>query len=132
MGSEQFNPPSRFIKEIPDEWSSSLRDGTTQVYLPTDELSRARHFLALLLDSGAHLKMITTRDYQIMIQTSLVGIWAGGGLSKGTKSSSPTFGVGSIFQTEGNGEQQKVSVLFTDKQSKNLLPNMPARETLVV
>lgn len=40
---------------------------------------------------------------------------------KGDRVRHPIFGVGSIFQVEGDGDQQKVSVLFSDKALKKFM-----------
>ena len=41
--------------------------------------------------------------------------------SRGQRVRHPTFGVGSIFQVEGSGDQQKVSVLFNDRSLKKFM-----------
>ncbi|MGZ5279642.1 MAG: hypothetical protein ACXWC9_06860, partial [Pseudobdellovibrionaceae bacterium] len=46
---------------------------------------------------------------------------ASGDLKKGMRVRHPTFGVGSIFETEGSGEAQKVSVLFSDQTIKKFV-----------
>jgi DNA helicase-2/ATP-dependent DNA helicase PcrA len=43
------------------------------------------------------------------------------GLEKGARVRHPTFGVGTIYKTEGNGEDQKVSVLFQDNTIKKFV-----------
>ena len=40
---------------------------------------------------------------------------------KGMKVRHPTFGAGTIYQVEGSGDQQKLSVLFTDQTIKKFV-----------
>jgi DNA helicase-2/ATP-dependent DNA helicase PcrA len=46
---------------------------------------------------------------------------SGTGYKKGDRVRHPIFGVGHIFQVEGEGDQQKVSVLFNDKALKKFM-----------
>ena len=55
---------------------------------------------------------------------------AGAGFQKGQRVRHPTFGVGSIFQTEGSGDQQKVSVLFSDQTIKKFVAKYARLEKL--
>jgi DNA helicase-2/ATP-dependent DNA helicase PcrA len=43
------------------------------------------------------------------------------GYEKGMRVRHPTFGVGSIYQVEGQGEMQKVSVVFSDQTFKKFV-----------
>ncbi len=45
----------------------------------------------------------------------------GGSLNKGMRVRHPTFGVGTIYATEGSGENLKVSVMFTDNTVKKFV-----------
>jgi DNA helicase-2/ATP-dependent DNA helicase PcrA len=55
---------------------------------------------------------------------------ANGEFAKGQRVRHPTFGVGSIFQTEGSGDQQKVSVLFSDQTIKKFVAKYARLERL--
>lgn len=117
-GQEQFNPPSRFLKEIPEnltEFSTSLatpnfvsRFATQSgaFYGRKPDMSDRNTF-----DSDVH----AFPDYDEEIPS------ANGEFAKGQRVRHPTFGVGSIFQTEGSGDQQKVSVLFSDQTIKKFV-----------
>jgi len=73
---------------------------------------------ARLLRLAARLTLgilIRCLDYE---NTPDVG--SGAGFSKGMRVRHPTFGVGSIYQVEGQGEMQKVSVIFHDQTFKSL------------
>jgi DNA helicase-2/ATP-dependent DNA helicase PcrA len=41
--------------------------------------------------------------------------------AKGMRVRHPTFGVGSVYQVEGSGEMQKVSVVFLDQTFKKFV-----------
>ncbi|MNT86648.1 DNA helicase II [compost metagenome] len=45
----------------------------------------------------------------------------GTGYSKGMRVRHPTFGVGTVYATEGSGENLKVSVMFTDQTVKKFV-----------
>ncbi len=111
-GQEQFNSPSRFLKEIPD----SLVHFTTAMEQPKFVARHSTH----LIRPGSPMDRSSFDEFD---QSSPdYDEFAGSdGFSKGQKVRHPTFGVGSIFQTEGNGEQQKVSVLFADQTIKKFV-----------
>lgn len=121
-GQEQFNPPSRFLKEIPNELvqfstameqpkfvarfasSSSYESSGTNYGSSSRSFNKPRNY-----DEFDQ----STPDYDEFPEAN--------GYAKGQKVRHPTFGVGSIFQTEGNGDQQKVSVLFADQTIKKFV-----------
>lgn len=125
-GQEQFNPPSRFIKEIPQNlidfktsaeaprfmarYGSSSYDsdfgGTPKWGATSSDRNRAR---AQSYDDAQDFP-----DYEN----------EGGGsaqFSKGMRVRHPTFGVGTVYATEGTGENFKVSVMFTDNTVKKFV-----------
>ncbi|WII73109.1 UvrD-helicase domain-containing protein [Bdellovibrio sp. 22V] len=127
-GQEQFNPPSRFIKEIPSElmelktaveaprfvsrYGSSSYDsetsfGRTQWGATSSDRNRAR----------------TTNYDDTQSFPDYDGDGGGGGstYTKGMRVRHPTFGVGTIYATEGTGENFKVSVMFTDNTVKKFV-----------
>lgn len=131
-GSEQQNPPSRFIKELPKEGVVFQ----TSVQRPRF-MDRMRSRINNDWDSG-DFDDDTSSSYQ---QHPLMGGSAGGmpsyedfgdqsfdedaggsqQLKKGMRVRHPTYGVGSIFQTEGSGADLKVSVMFTDSTVKKFV-----------
>lgn len=121
-GQEQFNPPSRFLKEIPKEYvkfTSSMeapgfvsrfaqRSFDSETPLTGSFGSKRRSF-----DSDFESQDFP--DYEMTDSSSTAGF------QKGMRVRHPTFGVGSIFQTEGSGDQQKVSVMFSDQTIKKFV-----------
>jgi DNA helicase-2/ATP-dependent DNA helicase PcrA len=119
-GQEQNHAPSRFLSEIPSEFlenSSSLGSSS-------DFLSRFRqkfgghnipkHSHASLADPFPNDDVPSTdeeSDDQFLNQN----------LSKGSRVRHPTFGDGSVFAVEGQGENQKVSVLFRNSITKKFV-----------
>ncbi len=129
-GQEQFNPPSRFLKEIPAE----LTTFTTSFETPK--------FVSRMAGAGSAISAMPSfrskkssdydddsqefPDYEMSDSTS----GAGSGYQKGQRVRHPTFGVGSVFQTEGLGDQQKVSVLFADQTIKKFVVKFARLERL--
>lgn len=118
-GQEQNHAPSRFLSEIPSEFlenSSSL--GSSSDFLTRfrqkfgGHLPRHRHSpLADPFPSDDGPSTNDESDDQFLNQN----------LSKGTRVRHPTFGDGSIFAVEGQGENQKVSVLFHNSFTKKFV-----------
>jgi DNA helicase-2/ATP-dependent DNA helicase PcrA len=128
-GQEQFNPPSRFIKEIPTQlvefkssadsnrfvnrFGSSSYDndedsGSSWGQTPSSNRNRMRD------SSSGDFDTQSFPDYD--------GDSSGGPTyTKGMRVRHPTFGVGSIYATEGSGEQLKVSVMFSDNTIKKFV-----------
>jgi DNA helicase-2/ATP-dependent DNA helicase PcrA len=50
--------------------------------------------------------------------------------TKGMRVRHPTFGVGSIYEVEGTGEMQKVSVIFQDQTFKKFVIKYARLEVL--
>ena len=96
-GSEQFNPPSRFLNEIPKEYL----DEQTNVHRPRI-FSNATRFDNDIDFGGDNSDPFP--DYES----------GDNSFPKGSRVKHPTFGIGSILNSEGSGEMQKVSVVFSD------------------
>jgi DNA helicase-2/ATP-dependent DNA helicase PcrA len=120
-GTYQFNPPSRFLAEIPAEL---LNDFTPTVAL-TEE-SKPEHNLASLMDlvDGAgstpsvdHITDVIPREVSVR-ETSPPAV---GGLQLGSKVRHVKFGIGTVRRLEGSGDKQKVTVYFNSVGSKKLL-----------
>lgn len=104
-GQEQFNPPSRFLKEIPAQFVEQ----SSAVAAPSSFASRIRQQQKL----SSEFETQSFPDYE---STSVDSSY-----QKGMRVRHPTFGVGSVFQTEGSGDQQKVSVLFANQTIKKFV-----------
>lgn len=114
-GQDQNNPPSRFLNEIPDELKESSSAADRPAFLSsfvakygnptprTEPLNRSRGFESQSFsDEDDHLQPAT-------------------GLGRGTKIRHPTFGAGVIYETEGEGDQQKITVMFDDRTIKKFV-----------
>ncbi len=114
-GQEQMHPPSRFLKEIPAEYilsESALKRPTSFSERHAQPLA-ARGPRSLWKDQEAFDE---APQYEEFSDTDTLGSY-----EKGMKVRHPTFGIGAIFQIEGNGEAQKISVLFNDRTSKKFI-----------
>ncbi|MGE0633401.1 MAG: ATP-dependent helicase [Pseudobdellovibrionaceae bacterium] len=120
-GSEQMNPPSRFLAEIPKEhakFESSIelprfvsRHNSERSPFENTRPMPARNkkswneFSQDFPDYDSHdFDQSPTAEYH-----------------EGMKVRHPTFGAGSIFKVEGAGDQLKVSVVFGDKTVKKFV-----------
>lgn len=118
-GTAQRNPASRFIEELPPE------------YVENRGMARRPRFMDRMNSQRTHstpppTKSFTPRrnfdadedfsfpSYEDMSQDT-------SSLNKGMRVKHPTFGIGTIYETEGRGEQQKVSVLFDSKLLKKFV-----------
>jgi DNA helicase-2/ATP-dependent DNA helicase PcrA len=123
-GQEQHNAPSRFLKEIPNdlvEFSTAL-ETPKFVSRFQNSTNSAPQYRNSGFSSGIQEDVQEFPDYD-----SSSG---GSDFSKGQRVRHPTFGVGSIFQIEGSGEQQKVSVMFTDQTIKKFVTKYARLERL--
>ncbi len=130
-GSEQFNPPSRFLKEIPQEFvqmtSSMARPGFVQ---------RARDRFGDGPDAYASGGLGGYKQHPLMSKSSEGSSMpnyedfgdedfdeSGGAqaFKKGQRVRHPTYGVGNILDASGSGEDLKVSVVFGDNTVKKFV-----------
>lgn len=132
-GQEQSHPPSRFLKEIPDQYVQSdsriSRPGFLDRY--RDKYGTAEAAAQARPARPAPLSKTRSADFDIMPDyenTSADG--PSKGYSKGMRVRHPTFGVGSIYQVEGDGEMQKVSVVFIDQTFKKFVVKYARLEIL--
>ncbi|PLX81471.1 MAG: ATP-dependent DNA helicase PcrA [Desulfuromonas sp.] len=113
-GSYQYNPPSRFLAEIPPH----LLAGREPQVRPT-----AEHNLASLLDqlptSSDNPEMETASE--VVPSEVRVVPDADEGLRIGLRVRHAKFGLGTVRRIEGNGENQKVTVFFGTVGPKKLL-----------
>lgn len=127
-GQEQSHPPSRFLKEIPDKYV--LRQSKIQrpAFLDRYAEKFARHegderTYANLRPggSGAGPRNRAGGDMDFDVMPDYENAGAQNGYEKGMRVRHPTFGVGSVYQVEGAGDMQKVSVIFHDKTFKKFV-----------
>lgn len=127
-GQEQMHPPSRFLKEIPeqyviahsriqrpaflDRYREKYGSGTTEPNKPLGLASSRRQRLTGNRSSDFDVMP----DYENSSNESQPRAY-----EKGMRVRHPTFGTGSIYQVEGTGEMQKVSVLFHDQTFKKFV-----------
>lgn len=126
-GQEQFNPPSRFIKEIPTEFVAfkTAAEGTrfaskygASSYDSDESWGRPRWGAT----SNDRNKARSFEDEdQSFPDYDGDGSSSGGAFTKGMRVRHPTFGAGTIYATEGAGENFKVSVMFTDNTVKKFV-----------
>lgn len=105
-GQEQFNPPSRFLKEI----DPSLVQKSSAIAAPNFVSRAAQTYKKTPRDFESEFENQSFPDYENSTD-----------FQKGMRVRHPTFGVGSIFQTEGSGEEQKISVMFADQTVKKFV-----------
>ncbi|MEA3363504.1 MAG: UvrD-helicase domain-containing protein [Thermodesulfobacteriota bacterium] len=120
-GTYQFNPPSRFLAEIPVELLADFEPTATVEKTPESE-----HNLASLTDLVAESgsthqivdKVVTTQKEESYPESVAHD---SGGLRLGTRVRHVKFGVGTVRRLEGDGDKQKVTVSFNSVGSKKLL-----------
>ncbi|MEQ1875621.1 MAG: UvrD-helicase domain-containing protein [Bdellovibrionia bacterium] len=110
-GSEEHNPPSRFLKEIPDRYvEKQSAFGTprlVQQFRNRFESGPARGPI------NASDAFEPAPDYESFSNES-----EDSSFRKGMKVRHPHFGVGVIASCEGEGENQKVTVMFDNRSIK--------------
>ena len=116
-GQEQMHPPSRFLKEIPAEFIHQHSKFQRPSFV-----DRHRNMPSQRRAAGEFDVM---PDYESSADTG--GLT---GYSKGMRVRHPTFGLGSIYQVEGDGEMQKVSVVFHDQTFKKFVVKYARLEIL--
>jgi DNA helicase-2/ATP-dependent DNA helicase PcrA len=136
-GTDQYNAPSRFLKEIPEEY---VRNSTA--------VGRPRFMQSRFSDPERAARFGFTSDSNQASEISsykkhpLMGADAASGgvpryedfgdtdfetesaqldFKKGQRVRHPSYGVGSIFQVEGGGPEMKVSVVFGDNTVKKFV-----------
>ncbi len=120
-GTYQFNPPSRFLAEIPLELLADFEADATVIAVPATE-----HNLASLADLVAGSETTSPAAEKISSTQRTVPSREGvthdvGGLRLGTRVRHIKFGIGTVRHLEGSGDKQKVIVYFNSVGSKKLL-----------
>jgi DNA helicase-2/ATP-dependent DNA helicase PcrA len=140
-GQEEYRPVSRFIGEIPEEYVTAnaalRRPAFLDQYAAKYGSGIANKGLGRSSESEdrprrpGYTERVATKEKDVFpdyegdhfSDDSYASKPTGGGddFSRGERVRHPIFGVGSIFQIEGSGDQQKVSVLFQDKSLKKFM-----------
>ncbi len=124
-GQEQFNPPSRFIKEIPQELvefktgSEGLRFVNRYASNNNFDNDYSNDYGSFKSGSDRN-KARHDEDYQDFPDYESEGSKSAS-YSKGMRVRHPTFGAGTVYATEGTGDNFKVSVMFMDKTIKKFV-----------
>ncbi len=119
-GQEQMNPPSRFLKEIPKElteFTSAVFAGQTPRFAGAGRFGSAGGYGKQTYDEFAQ----TSYSDEFSQEESVFQVHKASGYEKGQRVRHPTFGPGSIFATEGSGDELKISVLFQDNTVKKFV-----------
>jgi DNA helicase-2/ATP-dependent DNA helicase PcrA len=128
-GSEQMNPPSRFLKELPKEGVLHQTSSTRPKFVDRMRERSGGFESSWDTDSTTGYKKHPLMEGDGMPSYEDFGddsFDAGGSndqanLKKGMRVRHPTYGVGSIFQLEGSGPDLKVSVVFGDNTVKKFV-----------
>jgi DNA helicase-2/ATP-dependent DNA helicase PcrA len=126
-GNEQYNPPSRFLDEIPKEFTHQdsalarpefMRKYGTQKPINADFENNDLNSWENSSDPFPNYEEdFYNEDGDLSYQ-------------QGMRVRHPTFGVGSIFQVEGRGDTQKISVSFTDRSVKKFVAKYARLEVI--
>jgi DNA helicase-2/ATP-dependent DNA helicase PcrA len=149
-GQEEMRPPSRFLGEIPEHYTTTNSALKRPKFLDRyvdkfgvaseEEMDRAARVAPKpgRFNGGGKWSQRSTvlrrpqaparnssddemPDYENFGDDTFESGSSGGGYKKGDRVRHQIFGVGSIFQIEGVGDQQKVSVIFSDKALKKFM-----------
>jgi DNA helicase-2/ATP-dependent DNA helicase PcrA len=124
-GSEQMNPPSRFLKEIPTEltkvqsaisrprFMSQFDRGAGRTPQPQSDFGDSMPSYEEFSDSATE----DAFDHEDSFSSGR----ANAGLGKGLRVRHPTFGLGQILSVDGSGDQARVSVVFADHTVKKFV-----------
>lgn len=134
-GQDQSNPPSRFIEEIPREFVEFKTNVTNAFFHKyAHQPSRSNDFFSENQSSRSFIKKGKSNYSEDGFESQGFpedeGSGSGKSYRKGMRVKHPTFGVGSVFETEGAGEMLKVSVLFSDQTIKKFVVKYARLEIL--
>ncbi len=120
-GQEQFNPPSRFIKEIPQQFIDfkTATEGPRFINRYGSSSSTGSSWGSTGSDRNKP-RNESWDDDQSFPDYENEGS-SSSGFSKGMRVRHPTFGAGTVYATEGTGDTLKVSVMFTDNTVKKFV-----------
>lgn len=121
-GTYQFNPPSRFLAEIPPELLADSGAGSL-----APKAAKPEHNLASLFDlAGVEATAEVAAEPVVAPEPQPAApmeaaIETGPGLRLGSKVRHIKFGIGTVRRLEGSGDKQKVTVYFNSVGPKKLL-----------
>lgn len=118
-GQEQMNPPSRFLKEIPQKLVEFKSFAGTSGFVSRLGQTSSAAFPSSFPSSKPKYRDDFDQsfpDYDSANQTEGTNNY-----TKGQRVKHPTFGVGTVFSVEGSGDQTKVGVLFSDQTIKKFV-----------
>ncbi len=118
-GQDQMNAPSRFLAEIPkelvDHQATTIRSSVSSIFKTSNAFTSPKSVYA-----KSSFEKQTFPDDDFDDEDDQTGI-QGKKYAKGMKVRHPTFGLGNVYSTEGNGEDLKVSVIFSDQTIKKFV-----------
>lgn len=119
-GQEEYRPVSRFIGEIPEAYIQANAAIKRPAFL--DRFAEKYGTNEKHEEQGLKDSVFPNYEDDNFTENSFESLKTGDDAYKrGQRVRHPIFGAGSIFQVEGSGEQQKVSVLFNDKSLKKFM-----------
>lgn len=119
-GQDTYNQPSRFLTEIPESYfkipPTFLKPKRTA---PVEEMQMPRRVQNIRPKPDRALKDFSQSmpNYEEYADTPT----ANKGYAKGMRVRHPTYGIGSIVFVEGEGEAEKLSVMFNNHQIKKFV-----------
>lgn len=123
-GQEQMNPPSRFLEEIPQEFKKAESAIEMPRFAQRNFQNAGAGGSSLRgkeSDFDHHSFPDDEFDDASWSTQSKGSKTSGSEYSPGMKVRHPTFGAGSIYSTEGAGDNLKVSVMFRDNTVKKFV-----------
>jgi len=126
FGSTQYNPPSRFVEEIPDELVEQAghvteRRSGRQSYRARDtEPPPYRRRGARDRDSDEHRERVVDAALRSAQRAPQPSGAQGLGLRVGDDVEHPTFGEGVIIEVRGEGDRAEATIRFRDVGTKHL------------
>lgn len=119
-GQDQHNPPSRFLDEIPEDLKEFTSSNDKPAFLSSFVAKYGSLSSGRAVDARKDLNK--TRGFESQTFNDEEPAFDDGvGMGRGTKIRHPTFGSGVIHETEGEGDQQKITVLFDDRTIKKFV-----------
>ena len=120
-GMERHHTPSRFIKEIPEQyikWTSRSSQPSRFLQKYGKFSQKKSHSSSGSFDDFDHMP-----DYENDCSEP-------NSYKKGMRVRHPKFGVGSIYQVEGQGESLKVGIMFSNKRVRKFVVKYTSLERL--
>ncbi|MDX3071885.1 DNA helicase PcrA [Streptomyces sp. NPDC088354] len=108
-GQPSYNPPSRFLEEIPESLIEWRRTGSSPA--PSASVSAAASMLSRSSSKGGPSGFATRRTQDRPVIA----------LTVGDRVNHDTFGLGTVVSVDGSGEKAKATIDFGDERPKVLL-----------